>query len=460
MERLVPGAPPDAALSIPEVALVLLIGPAGSGKTTFARRHFRPTEVLSSDAFRAMVCDDEADQSATRDAFEVLHLAAAKRLKRGRLTVIDATNLRDHARRPLLALARHYHVQRIAIVFDLPEALCRERNRARLDRRVPSAALASHAEQLRRALAEIPHEGFQRIYLFTEPEQVDAATILRERLPVDRRDEHGPFDIVGDVHGCFDELVELLGTLGYRIAADDRPGRFGYRVEPPPGRKAVFLGDLVDRGPRVPDVLRLVMSMVADGVALCVVGNHDDKLMRKLKGRNVRISHGLAESLEQLEREPPEFREAVCRFIAALPSHYVLDEGRLVVAHAGLKEELQGRVGPAVRDFALYGQTTGECDEFGLPIRYPWARDYRGRARVVYGHTPVWEPEWVNNTINIDTGCVFGGRLTALRYPEYELVSVPARREYARPARPIRPEELPAVPAPIPEPGPAPAPAS
>jgi protein phosphatase len=115
----------------------------------------------------------------------------------------------------------------------------------------------------------------------------------------------------------------------------------------------------------------------------------------------------------------------------------VLDSGKLVVAHAGLREELQGRTSGAVREFALYGETTGETDEFGLPVRYNWAADYRGRAMVVYGHTPVPQPEWLNNTINIDTGCVFGGRLTALRYPERELVSVPAAREYATPARPL-----------------------
>ena len=118
-------------------------------------------------------------------------------------------------------------------------------------------------------------------------------------------------------------------------------------------------------------------------------------------------------------------------------SHSVLDGGKLVVAHAGMKEEMQGRGSGAVRDFALYGETTGETDEFGLPIRYNWAAEYRGKATVVYGHTPVPEPEWLNRTINIDTGCVFGGKLTALRYPEKELVSVAARATYAVPARPF-----------------------
>src|SRR5262249_36063503 len=153
----------------------------------------------------------------------------------------------------------------------------------------------------------------------------------------------------------------------------------------PEGRKAVFLGDLVDRGPDTPGVLRLVMNMTAEGQALCVPGNHDTKLMRKLRGRDVRITHGLAESLAQLDREPPAFSEAVASFIDDLVSHYVLDDGRLVVAHAGLREEMQGRGSGKVRDFALFGETTGETDEFGLPVRYNWAGEYRGRAMVVYG---------------------------------------------------------------------------
>src|SRR5690606_19344148 len=171
--------------------------------------------------------------------------------------------------------------------------------------------------------------------------------------------------------------------------------------------------------------------------ALCVPGNHDVKLLRKLSGKNVKIAHGLAETLEQLEPQPPEFLEQVREFIDSLISHYVLDDGRLVVAHAGLKETMEGRGSGAVREFCLYGETTGETDEFGLPIRYNWAAEYRGRATVVYGHVAVPRAEWLNGTIDIDTGCVFGGRLTALRYPERELVSVPARQVYAESARPI-----------------------
>src|SRR5207247_5746655 len=174
---------------------------------------------------------------------------------------------------------------------------------------------------------------------------------------------------------------------------------------------------------------------------LAVPGNHDMKLVRALRGRDVRITHGLDRSLAELDALPDErkqlARDEVVRFLDGLVSHYVIDDGNLVVAHAGMKEEMQGRGSGKVRDFALYGETTGETDEFGLPVRYNWAAEYRGKAMVVYGHTPVPQPDWLNRTINIDTGCVFGGNLTALRYPEKELVSVAARETYAQPVKPL-----------------------
>ena len=436
-------------LTIPELSLVVLIGTSGSGKSTFARRHFKPTEVLSSDYFRGLVSDAENDQTVTTPAFEALHFVAAKRLQLGRLVVVDATNVQDAARKPLVELARRHHVIPVAIVIDVPERLAHERNRTRPDRDFGPHVIRQQHSQLRRSLRNLQREGFRHVHVLRSEDEVNAVEVVREPLWNNRRWDHGPFDIIGDVHGCADELEDLLEQLGYvmpgRVAGESAEGPdVSADLTPSPltrrhpaGRRAVFLGDLADRGPRIPDVLETVMTMVGSGAALCVPGNHDIKLMRKLRGRDVQITHGLAESLEQLETRTPEFRDGVARFIDDLVSHYVLDDGKLVVAHAGLKEELQGRGSGAVRDFALYGETTGETDEFGLPVRYNWAAEYRGKAAVVYGHTPVPEPEWVNGTINIDTGCVFGGRLTALRWPERELVSVAARRTYAEPARPF-----------------------
>ncbi|WP_117208022.1 polynucleotide kinase-phosphatase [Allorhizocola rhizosphaerae] len=411
-------------VDLPELSLVVLVGISGSGKSTFARKHFRPTQVLSSDAFRAMVADDENEQSASGDAFEVLHHVAGKRLRAGRLTVVDATNVQAHARADLVRVAREHDVLPVAIVLNTPEAVCWERTQARPDREFGREVLRRQGRDLRRSIGQLQREGFRRVHVLTDPSDVE---VRFDKLFNDRRELSGPFDIIGDVHGCRAELELLLGKLGWESTVD------GWAH--PAGRTAVFVGDLVDRGPDSPGVLRLVMDMVARGRALCVSGNHEAKLLKHLQGRKVRVSHGLGETLAQLETSPVE---GLVSFLDGLISHYVLDGGRLVVAHAGLKEEYHGRASGRVRAFAMYGDTTGETDEYGLPVRYPWANDYRGRAMVVYGHTPVLIPEWVNNTICLDTGAVFGGRLTAMRYPEKELVFVEAERQYYEPVRPLQ----------------------
>jgi protein phosphatase len=424
-------------LAIPELSLVVLVGVTGSGKSTFARANFRPTEVISSDFCRGVVADDENDQSATVDAFDLLHYIAGKRLAAGRLTVVDATSVQPDARAPLVALAREHDVLPVAIVLDLPASVCEARNATRPDRDFGAHVIRRQHTALRRSVRNLKREGFRTVHVLRSADEVAAATITRTRLFSDLRHETGPFDVIGDVHGCLAELAALLEKLGYTLDRDAA----GHPVNAahPEGRRVIFVGDLVDRGPDSPGVLRLAVGMVAAGTALAVPGNHEDKLLRALRGRNVRVSHGLETTLEQLAAEPAEFRAAVESFLDGLVSHYVLDGGRLVVAHAGLSERLQGRASARVRSFCLYGQTTGETDDYGLPVRYPWAEDYRGRAMVLYGHTPVPAPEWVNNTLCLDTGCVFGGSLTALNYPERMLVSVPSARVYYEPARPFPP---------------------
>ncbi len=423
-------------ISIPELSLVVLVGPSGSGKSTFARKHFKPTEVLSSDYCRGLVSDDEDNQAATSDAFEVLHFIARKRLGAGKLTVIDATNVQPEARKPLVTLAREFHCLPVAIVLDASEKLCQERNRGRTDRNFGNHVIRQQVQQLRRSQRGLGREGFRHVFVVS-PEELDGVEFERTPLWSNKRHEHGPFDIIGDVHGCYDELRALLERLGY-VVETGGPNGYGHAVRHPEGRKAVFLGDLVDRGPAVPAVLRLVMSMTLSGTALSVPGNHEMKLLKKLRGKDVKLTHGLAETMAQLESEPPELVAEIAEYIDKLVSHYVLDDGKLVVAHAGMRADMQGRGSGRVREFALYGETTGETDEYGLPVRYNWAAEYRGRAAVVYGHTPVPEAEWLNNTVCVDTGCVFGGKLTALRYPEREFVSVEAARVYCEPVKPLR----------------------
>ncbi|MFF0854566.1 polynucleotide kinase-phosphatase [Streptomyces sp. NPDC003280] len=423
------GTPTGRVLPVTDLSLVVLVGASGSGKSTFARRHFKPTEVISSDFCRGLVSDDENDQSASRDAFDVLHYIAGKRLAAGRRTVVDATSVQQDSRRQLIELARRHDVLPIAIVLDVPEEVCAARNAARADRAgMPRRVIQRHTRELRRSLRQLEREGFRKVHVLRGAEEVESAVVVTEKRFNDLTHLTGPFDIIGDVHGCSAELEALLAKLGYADGAH------------PEGRTAVFVGDLVDRGPDTPGVLRRVMSMTASGDALCVPGNHENKYGRHLKGRKVQHTHGLAETVEQMAGESEEFRAEVRRFLDGLVSHYVLDGGRLVVCHAGLPEKYHGRTSGRVRSHALYGETTGETDEFGLPVRYPWAEDYRGRAAVVYGHTPVPEATWLNNTICLDTGAVFGGKLTALRWPERELVDVPAERVWYEPARPLRGE--------------------
>ncbi len=287
-----------SVLKIPELSLVVLIGSSGSGKSTFARKHFKPTEIISSDYCRGLVSDDENNQAATKDAFEVLHFIAAKRLAAARLTVVDATNVQPEARKPLVALAREYHCLPVAIVLNLPEKICHERNQSRPDRNFGPHVVRQQTSQLRQSLRNLEREGFRHVHVLNSLEEIEAAEFTREPLWNDRKSDHGPFDIIGDVHGCFDELIELFEKLGYGIFRDET-GEHVLKVEPPPGRKAVFVGDLVDRGPKSPEVVRLVMGMVQMGSALAVPGNHDIKFMRAIWGKKVQVSHGLAESLEQ-----------------------------------------------------------------------------------------------------------------------------------------------------------------
>lgn len=419
-------------IEIPEFALVALVGSTSSGKTTFAHRCFQPTEVLSADFFRGMVSDNPNDQSASQDAFDLLYYAANKRLSNRKLTVIDATNLQQSARKQVLVCARAQDVHPVAIVLNLPEETLLERNRARTDHRIPDRIVRQHARETRRCLKNLRREGFRFLYEITSQEQADHVEIVRTKLWPDRREEHGPFDIIGDVHGCCDELEELLAKLGYQKT----DGVYRH----PDGRKSVFLGDFTDRGPRSMDVLRLAMDMVQAGTALAVAGNHDVKLLKYLFGKYISRTHGAEETIAALDAQDDAFKTELRSFLDGLVSYYWLDDGKLVVSHAGLKQEYIGRTSGRIRAFCLYGETTGETDQYGLPVRLNWATEYRGSAAVVYGHIARRTVKAENRTYCIDTGCAFGGKLTALRYPEMQYMDVPAKRQYYEPIKPLEEE--------------------
>jgi protein phosphatase len=246
----------------------------------------------------------------------------------------------------------------------------------------------------------------------------------------------GPFDIIGDVHGCAGELETLLRTLGWQCEWIGSGATRAFHAVPPPGRRAVFVGDIVDRGPSTPDALRIVMGLVGAGHALCVPGNHDDKFRRWLAGHAVKLTHGLDVSSRQMDADPT-LKPVAQSFLESLPLYLRLADGALVVAHAGIKSDMVGSIADHVRRFCLYGDTDGTVDAHGLSVRFHWAARHSGTPAVVYGHTPVDSTAWVNNTLCVDTGCCFGGALTALRWPENEIVSVPAGEAYAERKRPF-----------------------
>ncbi len=409
-------------LRFPAVALVLLVGPAGSGKSTFADRHFQPTEVLSSDRCRAMVSDDETRQDINEDAFGLLHYWLNLRLKNRRFTVVDSTALKPASRERLLAIAAQHRVPVYALALDVPLEECVRRDSARerqVGRKVIERQYATF-EQVKRELAK---EARLKGYHLVPLEEIGSLNIERGGLA----QTSARFDVIGDVHGCYLELADLFEKLGYQWDTQELPVH-------PQGRIPVFVGDLTDRGPDSPKVLRLVVEMVAADRALFVPGNHDDKLFRMLKGNKVTRSHGLDLTEQQLKELPEVEQSALTTdtmtYLAGAPPYLILDEGKLVVAHAGIREEMIGRYDGQVRQFTLYGDVRG-FEESGRPIRHDWAQEYEGSALIAYGHTPQEEVRQVGNTVNLDGGCVFGGSLNALRYPERELVAVPARTVYA-----------------------------
>jgi protein phosphatase len=230
------------------------------------------------------------------------------------------------------------------------------------------------------------------------------------------------YDVIGDVHGCYSEFILLVKKLGYSFEDN--------LLVHPEGRMLVFVGDITDRGPESIKMIEIVTSHVFAKKALYVPGNHCDKLYRYFIGRNVQIKHGLettvAEYQELPKKEQLKIAKSFRKLYETAPLYLTLDDGKLIVSHAGINEELIGKQSKAVKRFVLYGDITGESDDLGMPIRRDWAMNYLGNPWIVYGHTPVKNPRKMNKTWNIDTGCVFGGKLTALRYPELETFSVPS----------------------------------
>jgi protein phosphatase len=355
-------------------------------RQTLSQQHFLEGEVFDTETFLH---------------FEKALERGQQRLAHGLLTVLSTPPLDTKALQAVRKLAKSQQVSCVALVLD----------------RVWS-------QQGLRA------EGFKRLFLLAgiAPQSLN---VVREPLWSDRKHLKGPFDFIGDVHGCATELKQLLSMLGY-----ERPQHQLYWSHPS-GRKAFFVGDLIDRGPQNLEALFLARDMVNADQAFCLEGNHEAKFLRYLMGKNVQRTHGFEQTVAEIEALSPaeqaRVKSEAKTFIEGLFPYATLDGGKLLVAHAGLKASYHGRVSGRVRSFALYGDTTGKNDAYGLPERRDWAAEYddkKGKPLVVYGHVPVKQAAFVNNTLDIDTGCVFGGHLTALRYPEREIFSVPAQATY------------------------------
>jgi predicted kinase/predicted NAD-dependent protein-ADP-ribosyltransferase YbiA (DUF1768 family)/diadenosine tetraphosphatase ApaH/serine/threonine PP2A family protein phosphatase len=407
-------------IEIPEVCLVILVGPSGSGKSTFARRNFVSSEIVSLESCRKMICDDAGNSKMDRHAWPLLHQIVKSRLGQGRMTVVDHTNVSRKDRFELRKIARDLHMICVAFVLNVDVETC-------LERIEKSKGRHANQKRIRKQLSAMPidegpykQEGIGQVNVLNA--QTTNALVVRSPFPFDLRDLSGPFDIIGDVHGCGDELGALLGTLGYDVVNS--------RATHHDKRRVIFCGDLVNRGPKSIEVLRLVMNMVRDGDALCLLGNHDLKLLKHLR-RSGNIDQSSHPTVKAVRHEGLDFEREVIEFLASLPPYLVFNWGKLVVAHAGLPEEMHSRWSKEVRNFAVYGSRTSEKDEQGHIKRLDWASEYRGDATVVYGHTREHGGKWRNKTFCTDTGCVFGGQLTALRYPEREVVSVPASGHYA-----------------------------
>lgn len=438
-------------ISLPDSGIVLLIGASNSGKTTLLNKWIEEgqlirSEVISSDDYRLIVSDmdfvqwndrpkDEADllfeqyQALSAEAFRMMDEVLKSRCKLNKLTFVDATHLFPEDRKHFISIAKEYHVPITAIVLDIPEDVLLERDEHRANPRGKKRVKQQY-HNLKKGLRYIKKEGFRSVYFVRLDDHVELVRKKNELVV----DVGAGIDFIGDVHGCFEELITLLQKLGYK---EDDEGLFTH----PEGRKFMSVGDVMSRGPHSLESMLFFMKHVRQELAYMTDSNHGWKIVRWLDGRNVTLHHGdekVAEEFEQYEKmygseKTAELKEDLKSFLMSAPSHYVLMKNGVYTAvctHAGIKDEYIGKTSPAISDFSRYGDTDG-FNEDGKPVRKDWFVHHKGSMLIIWGHDPKPQPLVINNTINIDQGVVFGGKLTALRYPETEFVSVKAAKDYS-----------------------------
>lgn len=448
-------------INLPHAGIVLLVGPSNSGKTTLINQLIQEqqifgSEVVSSDQFRVLVSDIEfidwnrrpkyeADalfneyQQISKEAFEAMDYIIAKRCRLNKLTIIDATHLREYEREKYLQMAKKYHVPAIAIVLNLAET---ELLRRDLVRDFPRGKnrIKQQYQHFKKTLRSIKKEGFRRCYIFGE-EELQVLNVNRLGNPL-LIDVGNGIDFIGDIHGCFDEFIEILSKLGY-IENEE-----GYFIHPE-GRKILSLGDVMSRGPRSIETLQFFQKHVTAGLAYMIDSNHGWKIARWLDGKNVKLAHGdenVKAEFDEYEikfgiEESERLKEQIRDLLLEAKSHYIIQKNGVnlaVAVHAGIKDHYIGKQSPRISDFCRYGDTDG-IDDNGKPIRKDWSIAHQSSELILWGHDPRQHPLLVNNTLNIDQGVVFGGSLTAYRFPERKFVSVKAKEDYANvPDNPLK----------------------
>lgn len=438
-------------IALPHAGIILLVGPSNSGKSTFLeqavnKQEVLPSEIVSSDMFRSLVGDtdfidwknrpkDEADslfetyQDISKEAFVLMDAAIEARCRLNKHVFVDATHLYSEDRQKYVALAKKHHVPIVALVFDIPEAELVRRDEERQEPR-GKRRVRQQFQAFKREKRFIKKERFMRTWTIKE---TDEPALVRLPSPI-TRDIGAGIDIIGDIHGCFDELIALLTELGY---TENEAGLFLH----PDGRTFVSIGDVMSRGPKSLETLQFFLTHTEQGLAGMIDSNHGWKIARWLDGRRVTLSHGDEKTAAEFEayeaqhgaEKAQELKAAVKDMLLNAPSHYVFAKNgvpTLVCTHAGIRDEFIGKQSAVISDFCRYGDTAG-FDADNKPIRNDWTVGHNTSLLIVWGHDPRPHPLIINNTINIDQGAVFGGALTAYRYPEGEFVSVDAEADHS-----------------------------